>query len=359
VLRFAEESFYVRAPSQVICQVPRGQTSFSVVGYCPLSYDVQFIIHSDRGQIATTQHCRYHEFKVDLPRGTTRIHLEVDALGRPGGGEAFWCYPRFHQKPAAAIPSFDAKERCVPLAERRDLLLGAPAGKNQFLINQSPEKHLRPLHPESIKPCDEYLYAHADSRIEYAIPLGVKRFSAIAYALASTSVGFRVFVNGQQFAKADRPGIESVGVALPPSCRSLVLETLTLGNGNFDHAFWCYPRFWRDPQSLAGKAPALVPPTATVTSGAKPATDQRKLWKYWEGAITQQNDGTWLESKTNGGRWEFNETGRTPDYVELTSKTQDYGFRLFARHAEIRHGAAAYGHFAPGEWNDSHGVPLE
>jgi len=82
---------------------------------------------------------------------------------------------------------------------------------------------------------------------------------------------------------------------------------------------------------------------------AAPAVDSRTVWVHSGGSFIRHKDGTWLESKTNGQRYNFNEAARTKAYVEM--KNANCSVRLFADRSEIRRGEAEYKNLYFGSWD--------
>ena len=282
-LRFAEEFIYAHATSKLVYKVPRGQKSFTVVGYCPSSRSVRFTISNQNERIAEGERGAFHAFKVNLPERTTELHLEIDTLGNGGRDQSFWCYPRLHQQPADEIESFASQKRSVLLTEQTPI--SASVGYGKLLINQAPDTWLRPLHPDSLTPCEEYLYAHADSRIDFAIPPSAKRFSAIGYAMYSQSVRFRVLVDERLLVESGQAGVESIGVDIPAGAQTLTLVTDCMKSATEDHAFWCYPRFICSADESIAANSSNAPPAGA----AGPETDKKPIEAAHE-AVANGND---------------------------------------------------------------------
>lgn len=80
------------------------------------------------------------------------------------------------------------------------------------------------------------------------------------------------------------------------------------------------------------------------------AGDDRVKWGHGHGNFIRREDGTWLESKTNGARYEFIETARTTDYVEITNPTGNYAIRIYDGHTAIRRGNGQYKVLFHGGW---------
>lgn len=114
------------------------------------------------------------------------------------------------------------------------------------------------------KPCAQFLWAHPPSRIEFAIPSGYTRFSAVgvgpgdlASGLPTRAYGswsYLVEIDGETlFEHHDlrtHPGKElPVEVTIPPGARRITLVVDPLTDNSSDHAFWAYPTLHADPAS--------------------------------------------------------------------------------------------------------------
>ncbi|HYW80892.1 MAG TPA: hypothetical protein VE890_15025, partial [Thermoguttaceae bacterium] len=86
------------------------------------------------------------------------------------------------------------------------------AGKG-LMVDQAPIASW-PMVPEDLIFCDEYLPAHAPSRIAYAIPKNRRSFSAVAYCVATPSVRFGVVVDGQSLLQIDKGGVIPIRIDL-------------------------------------------------------------------------------------------------------------------------------------------------
>ncbi|MBL8796538.1 MAG: hypothetical protein JNM56_21740 [Planctomycetia bacterium] len=87
-----------------------------------------------------------------------------------------------------------------------------------------------------------------------------------------------------------------------------------------------------------GRPPASRPPASPTQPAAK---DQRTRWTYDTGWFVQGNGTAWFEhnaeaTRIHGGPWEFTETKRTPEYVELHDARRDVSVRLSAQDSEAR-----------------------
>lgn len=126
------------------------------------------------------------------------------------------------------------------------------------------------------KPCREYLWAHATSRLEFAIPAGYTRFSA-------TGIGFKkdgqdprrgswtyaIEVDGKTLFASEElktyPNKElAMEVSFPAGAKRLVLIADNAGDGAADHAFWAYPRLSADGAAAVSQADARPPAVAAA-----------------------------------------------------------------------------------------------
>lgn len=106
------------------------------------------------------------------------------------------------------------------------------------------------------KPCTEYLWAHANSRIEFAIPEGYTRFTAtgIGFHNDRSNMGhispgtwtYAVEVDGKTHFTSEElrtyPNKElPMDVSFPAGSKRLTLIIDDRGNGNNDQSHWAYP----------------------------------------------------------------------------------------------------------------------
>jgi len=232
------EFIYAHAPSALIYRVPRAQRSFTAIGYCANSRSVSFKVFADEKMLAESKSEGVVAINVDIPEGTVRLKLIADELGDRGGDHSYWCYPRFHRDLVADIGKEDKFIRVTQLHPET-----AGVGVGSLLINVPPKDVSAPVHYTGLGRCKEFIYAHADSRVIFEIPDGAIGFSAIGYALLSSSVKFQVFADSVPLFDSGRAGIAPIQVKIPKGAKTLVLVTDTLGDGFADHSYWCYPRF--------------------------------------------------------------------------------------------------------------------
>lgn len=105
------------------------------------------------------------------------------------------------------------------------------------------------------KPCEKFLWAHANSRLEFAIPSGYTRFKVLGSALTPDFSagtwkhivqvdGVTVFESRELRSYPDKKA--PVDVVLPPGARRLTLITDNCGSGYGDWAFWANPLLLAD-----------------------------------------------------------------------------------------------------------------
>ncbi|MGA2031011.1 MAG: hypothetical protein ABSG68_02040 [Thermoguttaceae bacterium] len=136
--------------------------------------------------------------------------------------------------PAAARPAMRLVDQ-LPLA--------SGGGNGLFLVNTA-LRDVWPLIPPDAEPCTEYLFAHAPSKLVYAVPSGARSFCAVGYCVASRSVAFELRSEGRPFYRSEQVGIARVRVDLPPRTRMLELVVDDLGDKARDYSFWLFPRFY-------------------------------------------------------------------------------------------------------------------
>lgn len=91
--------------------------------------------------------------------------------------------------------------------------------------------------------CVDYVFAHAPSKLTYAIPPKARYFTSIAYCARSSSVNFTVKVDGKElWSRKNRP-LAPLCIELPRGAQVLELECAEEGDTARDHSAWCYPAF--------------------------------------------------------------------------------------------------------------------
>lgn len=241
--QFCREFLFAHAPSKLIYPIPPGARSFSAVGYCVSSSSVQYLVAVDGTKLFQSESAGVVPIQVDLPKGGRQLELIVDDLGNRGGDRSYWLLPRFHRSVASAVEELDGKAKHTKLTSLRPL--SSKVGRKRLEVNTTGE-NAWPVKLLEPRPCREFLFAPAPSRLRYSVPKGFREFSAVGYCVRSETVRFQVFADGEKLLWESKPaGIVRVRVRLPKGCSTLDLVVDPLGDGQGDHSCWCYPRFCR------------------------------------------------------------------------------------------------------------------
>ena len=239
-LRDCRELIYAHAPSRLVYPLSAEARSFTAIGHCLRSGSVSFQVAVDGEQVYASERAGLVPVRVDLPTGGKELELIVDPLGGNGFDHSFWLLPRLHPVPVAEVAELDGREPHVKLTRQQPASASTSPGI-PMRVDGSPEAYW-PAQDVQCRPCSEYLYAHAPSHLVFAVPEGVREFSAIAYCTRSQSVKFRVFADGELLLATERAGIVPIRVPWPPGARRLALVVDPLRNQGYDHAYWCYAR---------------------------------------------------------------------------------------------------------------------
>ena len=143
-----------------------------------------------------------------------------------------------YQPPAATLA------RLVDLQPRR---YGQGLADFGFLARQSRHQpwHLGDAQPwvaPQVRLCDEFLLAPAPSKVVYAVPAGMRSFTAVGYCPASGRARFEVAIDGQPAAASPRTGVTPIAVELPEGAKTLTLSVDDLGDNARDFSYWLVPR---------------------------------------------------------------------------------------------------------------------
>jgi hypothetical protein len=228
-----------------------------------------------------------------------------------------------HEWKVVAAPPAEPKAAPKP---PRDLFLGELAplrGKvgwdRYFSINQHSDALAGQAFLVGGKPCVGYLWAHAPSRLDFAIPAGYTQFKASGICTSDPDTG-RPAGHGEWkyiVRVDDRPVFESkplksypgkevsIQVRMPVGARVLSLIIDPLGSSNSDHSYWGNP--------ILGAGGAALP---DVLEGTQPAPELKPLTE-------KELLGRWAWKSTAGlkGSHEFHPGGRLVAVVN--GKIQD------------------------------------
>jgi hypothetical protein len=236
------------------------------------------------------------------PVKTTALRIAVQCLDGWSAGICRW--------QALAADSADVPKT----RERPDLFLGdlspqhAQVGYLGYRVNlyEEPSERQGLSVFQAGKPCPQYLWAHTNSRIDFAIPSGYTRFTAFATGPSERSTGIpitaaenwkaSVLVDGKLLDQSDqlsryKTREHAVDITFPSGSKTLTLITDTLGDGRFDHAFWAYPTLltadsqkrpntptakgnWSSSKSTAAVIPATTSPSAPRPSSSPQPVSQ-------------------------------------------------------------------------------------
>lgn len=134
-------------------------------------------------------------------------------------------------------------------------LVGEPAtnatvGAWSFCINQIPlelsgigAECRWPMIAPRFEFCNDYVGAHAPSRVGIPIPATAKSFSTVAYNDSSRIEKYRILIDGKETCVSQDTGVAVMKVDVPANSKLLELVADPLGDSAYDHTFWCYPRF--------------------------------------------------------------------------------------------------------------------
>jgi hypothetical protein len=248
-LEFCDEHLFAHAPSKLVYTIPPKARSFTAVGYCAASQSAGFKVLLGGQVLAEAEKAGVVRLEADIPlRSPTRnLELVADPLAEKAFDHSFWLWPRFHLGRVATVKQIGGTPGKTdwPLTEMEPTLKEAEGGafhKKKSVAGTGPSP---PLALESTEYCDEFFYAHAESHLVFALPKGVREFSAVGYCVRSGSVEFRVLIDGAVKFRSGKAGIKPIYVRIPPGAKEIELVVDPLGDNHDDHACWCYPRLHR------------------------------------------------------------------------------------------------------------------
>lgn len=241
--KYCNDFYGVFAPSRIRAPIPAGSKSFSVMGYNDSSRIIRCLVLIDGTQVHDSGVTGFANIKVKIPAKASVLDLIVSPVGEVPEDRCYWCNPRFHtvddeelteklllrqsDQGKFAISSFSGKK---PMLNHNQLFAGNASAPVQF---------------SDVTPCDEFIFAHANSSVSYRIPEGMNRFSAVGYNTLSQHTKFEVWADGNRIFESPRAGVVPIDVRLPPHTKLIDLKVTDLGDTFADHSMWCYPRLYR------------------------------------------------------------------------------------------------------------------
>ncbi|ADB16583.1 hypothetical protein Psta_1909 [Pirellula staleyi DSM 6068] len=93
------------------------------------------------------------------------------------------------------------------------------------------------------KECDDFIFAHAKSRVTYDIPPKAKYFTSYCVNVRSVSASFSVRIDGVELFRTEGKAISRCLVEIPPGSKTIELICGDMGDDSFDHTMWAYPAF--------------------------------------------------------------------------------------------------------------------
>ena len=240
-----DDFYWACAPSRVKCSIPPGAKSFSVVAMNHGSRSADFIVEVDGQRLHRSGPIETAVIKIDVPPKAALLELIVDSMGNSTADLSCWCYPRFHTVAANKISDKQLDGKSSPL---KFTVAAHSVGNGAFVHNKHWDDRMKTasvVHFRDALPCDEYLYAIANSSTKCAVPEGMNRFTAIGYNVQSFHVKYEVLANGKLIYQSPQAGIVPIDVSLPPKTKMIELKVDSLGDTNWDHSLWCYPRLHR------------------------------------------------------------------------------------------------------------------
>ncbi len=242
---FSQDYFGAHAPSRCQIKIPPVARSFSVIGYNQMSRTTKYQVLIDGNKVYDSGVTGIAVVKVDIPPGSSELELIVNDAGDGGYDHSYWCSPRFHTVSHDKITDALLFSKTSVLKfgiSVLEVLGGSKSTPNQPLAGIP---SAAPLQYADAIPCDEFLFAHADSSVTYKVPPVMARFSAIGYSALSNHVKFEVWADGRRLHVSPQAGIVPIRVNLPPGTKTIDLKVDSLGEWPNDCSMWCYPRFYK------------------------------------------------------------------------------------------------------------------
>jgi len=95
---------------------------------------------------------------------------------------------------------------------------------------------------------------------------------------------------------------------------------------------------------------------ATASQNPAPAVDTRNQWTYergpegHSGVLRKQDDGSWLENRSDGAEFHFRERSRDAEFVELFDQERNLDVRIGNDHLEWRRNGQPWERGQGGAW---------
>ena len=234
--------FYgAHAPSVLKCPIPGKAKSFTVVGYNDISRTVKYQINIDGKSVYQSGVTGIELLKVAIPDDARTLELVIDPAGDTYRDHSYWCYPRFHSSPVDEIrePAISGKPSNLPFQINSASVAAGEVTHNRPIGSWAKSV---PVHYTHATPCDEFLYAHAQSSVVFEVPEGMTRFTGIGYNQGSQSVRFDILADSKVIHQSPQAGIVVIDVKLPAGTKQLELRADAMGDQGEDWSRWCYPR---------------------------------------------------------------------------------------------------------------------
>ncbi|MDB5341618.1 MAG: hypothetical protein JWN70_7237, partial [Planctomycetaceae bacterium] len=239
------EYYGAHAPSRFKCPIPPAARSFSAIGYNHASRTTIYKVLIDGNKVYDSGVAGIDVIKVDIPPNASLLELVIDEAGGDNFDHNYWCYPRFHTVHVDKITDAMLNGKPSPL---KFVIAAQEVGKGgEFTQHQAMGgvALAAPLDFRDAVPCDEFLFAVANSSVTYIVPSGMTRFSAIGYNTRSNHVQFEVWADARKLYESPRAGIAPIQVKLPAGTKTIELKANDMGDGRYDYSMWCYPRLYK------------------------------------------------------------------------------------------------------------------
>lgn len=241
---FCSDFYGAHAPSSLKIDIPAGAKGFSVIGHNQASRATDYKIAIDGKEVYQSGVTDIQVIKIDIPAKSSKLELIATVGSEQGYHHVYWCYPHFHTIPGTKITEKALEGKPGPL---KFVIASHEVGGGKLSHNEPLHPNVKaiPLNYESAIPCDEFLFAAANSSVKYAVPAGMTRFSAIGYNVRSNDVKYEVWAGGSMLYRSPQAGIIKMDVKLPPATSQIELRITALSNPDTDFSMWCFPRLYK------------------------------------------------------------------------------------------------------------------